>query len=160
MDAVQITARGGEPAWSGTFDHPEYGKLTFTVKRTPRNKDWLNHAVTQEQIAPGLTNGGGSGVLAAAIAGMMTFIDRPVISEDRVEDPDNPDHVTVTQVRYDPLEDESIDYPVQVWLDFMTWRAELLNKVDEVKNSSGVTSGPTSEDSSPEPTDSLPTTLA
>lgn len=155
MEAAETAARGGQPAWKHEFEHPELGKLTFSVAKAPRVRDWLQHAVVQEDVAPGL--GGYSGMLAAAVAGMRTFVQTPVLHEERQVDEDNPDHVKIIQHRYDPLEDEHMDFPVEVWVTFMAWRSDLLgaNGVEQAKNSSGATkeSLVDSSESSPGSTD-------
>ena len=138
---AKAIAHGQPVIWERTFPHPEHGDLKFRVPRPPRVRDWLEHAQRQEQIASGVT--GANAVLAAACAGMYTFMDVPVIREDRKEDPDNPDHVTVTKVYYDPLDDENVDFPVEVWIDWVNWRLALASKdtKEQVKNSSEATDG-------------------
>lgn len=155
MDTAATIAQGGQPYWEETFDHPKLGKLTFKVSSLPRTKDWLAHAVAQEQYGPGLSMAGLPSALAAAVAAMKTFIQVPVIDEKRIEDPDN-GHVRIEQTFYDPLEDEHVEFVTLVWASFYNWRAQTLSKEtqDAVKNSSGATSGPESAEPSPATTDS------
>lgn len=157
MDEVKTIALGGEPRWEQEFPHPTHGELTFVVERTPRVKDWLAHAAMQEKIAPGL-EGAMAGELAAAVAAMYTFMQRPVIAEKRIEDPDTPGHERIEKTLYDPLEDEQMEFPVRVWRAWFEWRIGLLQQREALKNSSGVTSGANDADSSPATTTSHPTT--
>lgn len=161
MDTAALIAKGGEPAWQETFDHPEHGKLTFVCKAMPTGSDWLRQAMVQDALAPGLMTGTGA-VLAAAAAGMQTIIEPPVIDEKRIEDPDNPDHVKIELTRYDPLVDPNTQFPIDVWIAFHAWRIEVLGErtKDAVKNSSGATSGGANDGSSPERSESPQTTLA
>lgn len=153
MDPVREIAAGGEPAWRQTFTHPEHGELEFVVREMPKTRDWLAHAVAQEALGPGL-GGSVNAALAAAVAGMQTFVEVPVLSEEREEDPDNPDHIRIRQVRYDPLDDENFDFPILVWATFMNWRGDLFSRREDLKNSSGVTSTASADDSSPASTES------
>lgn len=158
MDTAETIGRGGEPAWQHTFPHPKHGDLTFTVARTPVVQDWLDHAVVQETIAPGLT--GFNGVLSAAVAGMRTFVKCPVVDRVETEDENTPGHVIVELIRYDPLQDEDLGFPMLVWGTFMKWRADALSDDtrDAVKNGSGATPGQPIDGLSPAPTASPQTT--
>jgi hypothetical protein len=154
--AEQIAA-GGEPVWQATFPHPDHGDLTFTVKHMPVARDWLEHYTTMQDLAPGVNS-----MLSAGIAGMLTFMDRPVLAENRVEDPDNPTHVRIEKVLYDPLEEQRFEFVMEVWATFTAWRVETLSDETRgaVKNSSGATttSGSETDESSPGITEFPPST--
>jgi hypothetical protein len=155
MDDAKTIALGGSPAWKHTFDHPEHGPLEFSVEKLPTNREWLALAVASELAAPGVQTGVGA-ALAEAIAGLQTIIKRPEISRTEVPDPDDASHVKVTIEFYEPLDDQDMSFVTLVWATFMNWRADLLSKDtrEQVKNSSGATSGPASVASSPAATPS------
>lgn len=152
MDDATLIAKGGQPQWTGTFEHPVHGELVFTA-RMPTGSDWCAQSVMQEELAPGGLSGA-SALLPASIAGLLTILKLPVLSERREEDPDVPGHVKIVQTFYDPREDPYIEFVTRVWLDFYRWRLEILSLGDKVKNSSGATSGDADGDSSPATTDS------
>jgi hypothetical protein len=167
-DALRTIAAGGEPAWEGTYEHPQYGSLTFRVPKMPKSEDWLRHAIKQDQLIVaygGNPNdvGSGTAMLAAAIAGVRRedgyepIVKPPVINEERLPDPDTPGHERIEKRYYDPLADEGTDIAMQAWLEFCAWRMGLLEKVGELGEGSGATSGSASADSSPDPTASLST---
>lgn len=159
MDDATMIARGGQPSWSQEFQHPVHGALTFKVKALPKARDWLDMSVLKEQLAPGVIQGSGL-MLAEALAGMMTMMERPVLSEEREEDPDNPGHQKLRQTLYDPTEEEQWEFPVIVWSAFMAWRIKTLSPdvAEQVKNSSGATSGSETDAQSLATTDSPPST--
>jgi hypothetical protein len=161
MDEAKTIALGGQPAWKHTFDHPEHGPLTFSVEKLPTNRDWLALAVASEQLAPSVQSGVGA-ALAEAIAGLQTIVKRPEISRTEEADPDDASHVKVTVQFYEPLDDQDMGFVTVVWATFMNWRADLLSKDtrEQVKNSSGATSGPEPVVSSPDATASLSPTPA
>lgn len=160
MEASQearAIAAGNEPYWEGTFEHPDHGELTFRVKRKPQVMDWLAHTNAQYALT-----GDAPSVLSGAVAGLQTFVECPVIREEPEDDNPDGDYVRVKQVRYDPLTDEHMEFPVQVFGAFFKWRAETLSDDtrEQVKNSSGATSGPSDGEPLPEPTASPPLTAA
>jgi hypothetical protein len=155
--AKQI-AQGQQPAWEKTFEHPKHGSLTFRVKKLPTVADWIAHTNVQEQLTPG----GTPSVLSAAVAAMSTFMEVPILDENRIEDPDNPDHFRIEVVRYDPLQDEDFTWVCKVWLDFYAWRETTISDStqEQVKNSSRATAGDADGGSSLVTTDSPQPTLA
>lgn len=157
MDEPETIASGGQPEWSEEFEHPVLGKLSFRVRRLPTTLEWLAVAALAEQVAPGVTVGTGA-LLAEAVAGILQLMERPVVRETRVEDPDTPGRQKLVQEQYDPRVDVHADFPIVVWGAFNVWRNRILSPdtLEQAKNSQGATDSPGSETvaPSPEPTDS------
>lgn len=163
MDPIDAIANGGEPAWSETFTHPKHGEIAFSVTKTPCNKDWIRQANTLDRIVReygGDPNDASARttLFANACAGILTLMDRPVIAERRIVDPENEDHQQIETVRYDPLEDEDMGFPMQVWTSYFSWRNDLLDSLPELGKDSGETSGSASDAQSPAVTVSPSTT--
>lgn len=162
MDPIAQIAEGREPTWTETFTHPTYGELTFSVSRKLTNADWLRHSGTrdlilQEQGFGPDQVGSQTGYLAAACAGIGVLMDRVKIGERRVTD-DVPGHEKIEIDYYDPLDDDDLQFPIQVWDSFFAWRMELLGSVDELKKDSATTGGVEPGGPSHDPTGSPQTT--
>jgi hypothetical protein len=128
MDHATTIARDAQPSWEQTFDHPEHGKLTFKVPKLPTTMDWLRVESTREQLAPAIAAGAGAGAaLSEAIAGILALMSRPVIREERFEDPDTPGHEKLKQTLYDPREDPRFEFALVVWGAFNVWRNDVLS---------------------------------
>lgn len=159
MDAIEQIAHGGDASWEGTFSHPEHGELTFRVPRTLTNSDWIRHTNAIDRIVR--SHGGDPNdasarttLFASACAGILELMERPVILEREIEDPENQDHVKIERVRYDPLLDENMNFPVQVWDAYFTWRNRLHERIGELGKDSGETHGSGSGEPSPAATGS------
>lgn len=160
-DAEKI-ARGENPEWVETFEHPTYGQLTFRG-RLPTATALLEHHV---QIDNRLANLDGpprtsTMIIVSALAGLSgsLLVECPVVAETREPD-DERGSERVTKVYYDPDEETDLDFLSTVWLAFSAWRQEKLGEVDAVKGPSGETSGSASSESSSAPTGSPSTTPA
>jgi hypothetical protein len=83
-DDLKTIAAGGQPEWSGTYQHPQHGELVFRAK-LPRARDLMRHTVemdNQTEALDGISSNG-TAVFAASIAGLKTLIRLPVLREDR-----------------------------------------------------------------------------
>ncbi len=151
-------ADGIQPVWTETFDHPIYGPLTFSAK-LPNALTLAQQSVEMDNLLGRLDAEPRSGtmVLVAAIAGLKTLVDRPVIRERRVEEPEN-DHTIIEKDYYDPEEEVSEVFLVRVWTEFSMWRAAFLEEAERLGESSRETAGPGSNEPSTSPTDS-PSTI-
>lgn len=171
MDPIRQIAAGEDVAWSKEYEHPKFGKLVFSVPGMPKNRDWLRHAVRQDELIGELgasrdpetgemrpgdpdKTGQSTKTLAASIAGLQVIFEPVPVGEERTEDPEVPGHETIVKRFYDPLEDESTDITVQAWLEFCGWRMGLLNRAGELGKSSGEILGSESGESSLAPMDS------
>ena len=142
MDPLDSIARGGEAAWQQTFTHPKHGEITFVVPQTLRNRDWLRQANALDRIVRELGGDPNDAsarttLFANACAGISELMECPVIDERRSEQDDGSERVEA--IRYDPLEDEDMGFPMEVWGSFFAWRTELLGRVAELGKDSGET---------------------
>lgn len=172
VDPLKTIAAGGNPVWEQTYKHPVHGDLTFRGALPTADKlteqsimaDYLADQAAERLSAATGTSisvenlSGDSALLVAAIAGVATLLELPVLREDRIEDPDRPEHVRIDRVRYNPREEQFEAFLVRVWVDYATWRVGMIERVDELGKSSGVTTGQDSNGESSEPTESPITT--
>jgi hypothetical protein len=164
MDENIEQVASGEPVtWEHTFEHPKHGKLTARLPDMPTYGDWLRHSNTTDALIRefgGNPNaaGGGTHMMAAAIAGFRVLFAPITIAERRVEVDGDAAHERIEKDFYDPLQDENESVAMEVWLLFWAWREELLKRVDDVGKSSGETTGSGSDGSSPAGTVSPSTT--
>lgn len=165
-DPIAQIAEGREPLWEQTFEHPEHGPLIFRVTKTPTNADWLRHAAAKDQMIRAQGGhpddmGSQTQLFAAACAGIRELMECPLIAEKRVQDPEVEGHERIERIRYDPLEDTGMGFPIEVWITFFTWRGKLLEDgVGELKNASGESGGSELGEPSPAATLSPSTTPA
>lgn len=152
-------AVGGQPQWEETFEHRQFGKLTFKAK-LPTALALARHSIEMDNLLTDLYGEArlGTQLIVAAIAGLKTLIELPVVSETRREDEDVPERVVIEKVYYDPEAETDETFLSEVWTSFSLWRTKFIDKVDELKNSSGETSGNGSSESSTATTDS-PSTI-
>lgn len=154
-DPIQTIAAGGNPEWTGTFKHAAHGELTFRAK-LPKGDQLTEHSLLadalRDQAAQRLSERLGVPVepdrlsvetmlMLTAQSGILVLMERPVIREERVEDPENPDREKVVLHRYDPREDTDETFAVRVWTEFSRWRRDLAERVEELGKSSGGTTG-------------------
>lgn len=153
-------ANGITPEWEQTFEHPVFGPLTFKAK-LPKAKALAAHSIEMDEQLGQMeaTPRPSTMVLVAAIAGVKTLLERPVIRERREYD-ESVSREVVHQDLYDPEEEVSEEFLADVWMAFSLWRNSFLLRVGELGNSSGETTGSSSSEPSSEPTDSPSTTLA
>jgi hypothetical protein len=164
MDELQQIAAGDAVPWSETFKHPQHGELTARVANLPKNRDWLKHANECDLLIRemgGDPNAASEGTtrFAGALAGFRVIFAPIVTAESRTVDPED-GHERIEKHLYDPMDDENMEIPVRVWLNFCDWRQSLLNRAGDLGKSSGETNGNGSDASSPVDTDSPSTTPA
>jgi hypothetical protein len=157
---VKAVAHGGQPVWEETFEHPEHGPLKFTAK-LPTALLLTKQSIEMDNILADLTGEPSfqTQVMAAAISGLKVLIRVPVIHETRKHD-DDTGKTTIEKVYYDPEAELHEAFLGDVWRAYSVWRSSFVNKVDELKNSSGETSGSGSNESSTATTVSPSTTPA
>jgi hypothetical protein len=160
-DPVKVIARGGQPSWEETYEHPEHGEMTFKGK-LPTARQLMEQSIAMDNLLAELSGDNqarsGTVMLASSITGMLHVLELPVVREERVvEDPDS-GHEVIHQIRYDPMEEPDTEFLVNVWADFWLWRQNQLERIGELKNSSGETSGNGSSEPSNATTDS-PSTI-
>lgn len=164
-DPLRTVAHGGQPEWEGTYEHLEHGELTFKAK-LPKTKALTAHSIAMDNELAELTAPEGprpgTMILVAALAGMKTLVELPVIDRREETDEDAPGRTKIVTVYYDPDEEVDTGFLVQVWTDFSVWRQTFLTRVGELGNSSGETSSPgnDSSESSSDTTGSPSTTPA
>lgn len=157
-------ANGGAPQeWRHTARHPTHGDLTFTAQlptalTLSRQSIAMDNLLTE--LSPAAEPRAATMILVAAIAGLQTLVNLPVIREDPTQDPDDPARLVVRRVYYDPATETDEGFLVDVWLAFSGWRQSFIERADELGNSSGETSGSDSSTESTSPTASPSTTLA
>lgn len=170
-DAERI-GRGLPPKpWEQTFEHPRLGPLTFKAT-LPRALELAEHSVRIDNVLAGLTSEPrvATMILAAAIAGLAhedgvdaagrsCLVELPCVREDRVDEPEK-GSVRIERHFYDAAAESDIAFLIEVWNAFSIWRRDLLEEVDAVKGSSGVTDGNGSKQPSAAPTNSPSTTPA
>lgn len=160
-DPLKVVAHGEQPVWESEREHPVHGKLTFKAG-LPTARQLARHSVEMDNLLADLGEAGdprpGTMVLVAAIAGIGTLVEPPVVSEKREEDEDG--NVRVAQVRYDASEETRTDFLVDLWMEYSQWRADFLERVDELGNSSRGTNGSGSSEPSTATTASPTTTPA
>jgi hypothetical protein len=157
---IKTIAHGGQPVWEETFEHPEYGPLTFKAK-LPTALVLTAHSIEMDNMfgllyaEPSLQ----TQIMVAAISGVKVLMERPVVAEKRTEDPDN-GMVRVEKVFYDPDAEIHESFLGDVWRSYSEWRQDFTNpkKVAALGNSSGETNGSDSNESSTATTDS-PSTI-
>jgi hypothetical protein len=172
MDPIEQIARGENPAWEITLEHPQYGPLTFRLDGLPKNAEWLRHAMRTDEllreagarelpdgrVIPGNPDDAGTAtkLWAASLAGTQVLFAPVVIRERRVEDAES-GHERIEKDYLDPAADDT-EIAVEAWLQFRAWHAELLDRGADLGKGSGETTGSESDASSPAGTDS-PSTI-
>lgn len=134
-------AQGIQPEWEHEHVHPVHGPLVFKAK-LPTAIDLANQSVEMDNLLGNLEGEprATTMILVAAIAGLKTLVECPVLRERRVEDPEN-EHVVVRQERYSPEEETSEVFLVEVWTAFSMWRNSFMVRADDLGESSGETTG-------------------
>lgn len=159
---IKTIAHGGQPVWEETFEHPEHGPLTFKAK-LPTAIQLTRHSIEMDNLLAALYGEPSfqTQIMVAAIAGLKTLIERPVVAEKRFED-DDTGMTKIEKLYYDPDSEVHEAFLGDVWRSYAEWRADFTNpkKVKSLGNSSGETSGSGSSESSTATTDSPSTTPA
>lgn len=166
---AQTIARGGNPPWEQTFEHPRHGPLTFRGQ-LPTNGQTLAHRVALDarlaELPDVATARNPTLILAAGLAAMelvdgasgaARLLMLPEISRTEEETERG---TIVRKVFYNADEDTDADFVVDVWMAYSAWRASLLEELDAVKGPSGEITGSGSSTSSTAPTVSPSTTPA
>ena len=152
---IQAIAEGREPKpFRGTFEHAVHGPLQFTMKM-PRAAELIEHSVEMDNTLARLNAQPREGtmMLVAALAGLKTLVQLPVIDRkvEEVEDSDVEERVTLTY--YDPDAEFNQLYVVEVWNAASKWRRALLDP--EFMEALGKDSEPTPGSGSSTPSDEL-----
>jgi hypothetical protein len=154
MDGSIEQVASGEPVtWQHTFTHPKHGELVARIADMPTYGDWLRHSNMTDTLIRefgGNPNaaGGGTHMMAAAVAGFRVLFEPITIDEQRVEVDGEAGHERIEKTFYDPLNDKNESVALEVWLRFWAWREELLKRIPDVEKGSGETTGSESGGSS------------
>jgi hypothetical protein len=161
---LEAIAQGREPKpWRGTFQHPVHGDLQFTM-HLPRAAQLMEHSVAMDNMLEKLDASPREGTmrLVAALAGLQTLMELPVVDRKEEESELSDVEERVTLIRYDPINDFNQLFPVAVWEAASVWRQALLDKdfFERLGKGSEPTPGEGSSTASDEPTASPSTTPA
>lgn len=151
-------AQGLQPEWEHTANHPAYGPLTFRAK-LPTALQLAQQSVEMDNLLTNLDGDARQGtmILVAAIAGLKTLVECPVVREEREEDPES-GRTVISKVHYNPEAETSEVFLVEVWTAFSLWRASFMARSDDLGESSGETTGNGSNEPSTSPIASPSTT--
>ncbi len=152
-ESIEQVASGEPVTWQHTFKHPKHGDLTARISDMPTYGDWLRHsnmtdALIREFGGNPNETGGGTHMMAAAVAGFRVLFEPIVVGEKRETVDGDAAHERIEKTFYDPLGDQNESIALEVWILFWAWRENLLKRVDDVGKGSGETTGSESGGSS------------